>query len=354
MVEADRAERRRLVLRLRNRAKQKRKRARFLGERERLLAQVAEMQLVLSQPRSGSSSLLPWKDVAGGLAQASVESRLSLEALRDRCERLYMLGQSMGRWVESLTRRSNIPEVVRPFTTMTVQLLADPDARRLGLDWYTQHLYHNTDRMLALCAFPSEGVVRDISVMDHEHGVSDILGRIQIDCALSLDDTYAALHTKIWDELRGDTQASWSEFLDTELVQSIDPKMVYRRTAIAADESNYYVGREFKSENRIVFLFGNFSQDELQPENQRWRPRMFWYVLERMGPTQTRIKLVLYNGPKVHCGVIVPWKADVDWAGGDASSIPEHEQFVRYQRWVNQDWKAMLESDFAVLTLQPH
>ncbi|KDO21958.1 hypothetical protein SPRG_12822 [Saprolegnia parasitica CBS 223.65] len=343
-------EHRRLVLRLRNRVKQKKRRDRYLNERERLLAQVTEMRSVLTElghKQVVPTSLLPWKDVAGSLAQASVEARLSLQVLRDRCEAMYRLGRVMSAWVGSMSRRNNVPDVGRPFTSTPIVLLADAASRKLGLDWFTQHMYYNTDRMQQLCAFPSSGTVRDISVVDHENGVSDILGRIQIDCDLPLEATYAALHDKIWDELRGDTQAAMSEFLDADIIKSIDAKMVYRRTALTADESNYYVCREFATQDRIVFLFGNFSQDALQPENVRWRPRMFWYCLERLGAGHTRIKQILYNGPKVVHNQIVPWTSDADWISESFSDDP---QFQQYERWVNKDWQPMLESDFAVLS----
>ncbi|KDO25363.1 hypothetical protein SPRG_09188 [Saprolegnia parasitica CBS 223.65] len=153
--------------------------------------------------------------------------------------------------------------------------------------------------------------------------------------------------------MRGDTHPCGTEFLDEELVREIDPRMIYRRTALTADESNYYVCREFVTENRIVFLFGNFNQDALQPENIQWRPRMFWYVLERIGPTETRIKALFYNGPKVVQGRVMTWKEDMcNDQGDDVPDMPDDLLFSEYQQSIDRDWRPMMTSDVEILTLR--
>ncbi|OQS05540.1 hypothetical protein THRCLA_02355 [Thraustotheca clavata] len=347
----DAGDRRKVLLRLRNRLKNKRRRDRLTNEREDLVAQLAEARkqlALLTKKRVGAKTLLSWKDVAQSLSEANDEAAMSLQILREKYECMYRIGCCMHAWVGSMSRRQNVLTPDGPAASTPTVLLADPIVRRLGLDWYTQYMYNNTDRMEHLCAFPAKGSVHDMLIIRHDNGLTDILGRIQVDCNLSLEEAYEVLHDKIWEELRGDTQASMSEFLEEDMVKRIDPKMVYRRTALTAEESNYYVGREFATENRIVFLFGNFSQDVLQPENIQWRPRM--YIMDRLAPHRTRIKTVQYNGPKVLRGKVGTWKDELQWTEIDISSLPEDEQFVQYQQSINRHWLPIIESDFDVLS----
>ncbi|OQR85095.1 hypothetical protein ACHHYP_12286 [Achlya hypogyna] len=340
--------------RQRNRMKQKRHRERFNSERARLRAQIAELGAVVATLQKTGEPLLPWKEVAAGLAQASVESRLSLEAVRYKCEAMARHIRCMSAWVAAMTRPpmySSCQHLLGPAPTM---LLADRDARRQGLDWFTQHLYHNTDRMLHESGLHNaSGSLQDMLVVNRGNGLADILGRIQVDNPLSLEDTVAALQDKLWAELRGDTHPCGAEILDEELVRSIDPKMVYRRTALNPEESNYYVCRQFSTENRVVFLFGNFNQDALQPVNLVWRPRYFWYVLERRGARQTRIKAMFYNGPKVVHGRVLTWKDEIKQDGVDLGAGPDDAQFWQYQQHIDEDWRPLMDCDYKLLTLQP-
>ncbi|KDO18678.1 hypothetical protein SPRG_15203 [Saprolegnia parasitica CBS 223.65] len=350
--------------RRRNRLKQKRHRDRFTTERSQLLSQLAELRDVVATlatrlpvPAPTSTSCLPWKDVAAGLAQANAESRLTLQVLRDANASMQDLACTLATWVgQSVPSPSQLDDnPLRGLTALT--LPADPEARKRGLDWYSQHLLFNTDRMLQLCGFPSKGTLHDVLVTDDaESGLSDILGRIQIEYNLPLHKTYSALADKIWGELRGDTHVSMSEFLDTETTAAIDPKMLYRRTPLGPRESNYYVCREFASDDRIVFLFGNFSQDVLHPINHMWRPRLFWYVLERVAPNQTRVRTMLYNGPKVVHGKVMTWRDDLlrieQFAKCSAASSTTSHAFARYQHLVVQHgWQAFLDSVLGVIAL---
>ncbi|KDO18677.1 hypothetical protein SPRG_15202 [Saprolegnia parasitica CBS 223.65] len=131
------------------------------------------------------------------------------------------------------------------------------------------------------------------------------------------------------------------------MTQSIDPKMVYRRSPMDADESNYYVSREFASEDRIVFLTGNFNQDALQPVNEMWRPRMF--LLERVGPSKTRLRWVSCTGPRIDRGVPMTWREDMASLDLDVSDLSDDAQFTQYQHVLERSWMPLLVSDFAFL-----
>ncbi|EQC29859.1 hypothetical protein SDRG_12405 [Saprolegnia diclina VS20] len=338
--------------RLRNRLKQKRHRDRFTTERKQLLARINDLRAVVTrlETRKPPKTSLPWKIIAGGLAQASVESRLTLELLRQRAAALDHLARAMSAWVAAASTKHPLPTGSNVLAWNQVTLHAEPTTRKLGLDWFTQHMYHNTDRILAAAAFPSEGTVRDIAVLGSAaDDLLHVLGRIQIVYDAPLWATYAALESKIWRKLRGDTYPWVSQFLDEEMTQSIDAKMVYRRSPMDADESNYYVSREFASDDRIVFLTGNFNQDTLQPVNEMWRPRMFWFLLERAGPHQTRLRWVSCTGPKIDRGVPMTWREDMASLDLDVSDLSDDAQFTEFQHILERDWMPLLTSDFAFL-----
>ncbi|EQC29856.1 hypothetical protein SDRG_12403 [Saprolegnia diclina VS20] len=339
-------------LRRRNRVKQKRLRERVAAERRSLRAQVATLcKALAASAHKPNDTLLSWKTIAAGLARSTVESRLSSVMLRQELERTLALSGRIQAWVASMhPSRTLLPAA--PFSWINITLVDDIASRKVGLDWYTQHLYFNTERMVALCNFPSHGAIMDNLILELGQDLVDLIGRIQIDYDQSLEATYALLRDTIWAELRGDTHSFVSEFLDQELTEAIDPTMLYRRTVLEVDESNYYVCREFCTDDRIVFLFGNFSQDARQPENHRWRPRLFWYILERHGPHRTRLKVIMYNGPKMIYGRLNTWRNVLESVNEYNPEKTDAQLFARYRELVDEQFYHLLRVDYASLTLQ--
>ncbi|KDO25365.1 hypothetical protein SPRG_09190 [Saprolegnia parasitica CBS 223.65] len=323
--------------RLRNRLKQKRHRERHISEREMLQAQILELgQLLTAVSRRGNAT-----------AQAT------LHRLRSEYNATRHVGEAMTAWVASMCTRV-LPLAGTPFGWTKTSLLADPAARKLGLDWFSQHLYHNTDRMAAYAQFPSTGAVVDNVLLDVGNGHLDLVGRIQVEYDLSLLETYDALKGPIWSMMQGETGVYFSEFLDTELTSAISPdKMLYRRNVRSERETNYYVCREFSTDDRIVFTFGNFFQDDRLPENVDWRPRMFWYVLERASPTKTRLRVMLYNAPYLKDGKMVSWQDELlEDHGIDCSLLDPDVAFRKCQQLTNDECDPKLHEDYAALQIQ--
>ncbi|OQR85094.1 hypothetical protein ACHHYP_12291 [Achlya hypogyna] len=297
--------------RLRNRLKQKRHRDRFSAERDFLQAKLYMLR------NTQRALLSKWAQAgeARRLAAAAAQSVMASRELKRQCHAIIMESRVMASWVAAYCNP--------PFTPkFAMTLAADAVARRNGLDWFTRHLYHNTDRVLH--GFPPNGrSVAEPIALDPDSKYLELHCRYQRDVFLSLPETYNATRDAIWSILRGDTSRSFSEILDPEITKQIAPDMLYRRTAVCADESTYYACREFASENRVVFLFGNFGQDELQPTNTQWRSRLFWYVLERVAPHQTRFRMVWYNGPYVLGNEVLTWK---DESAGMGLHVDEDDQ----------------------------
>ncbi|EQC29864.1 hypothetical protein SDRG_12408 [Saprolegnia diclina VS20] len=323
--------------RLRNRLKQKRHRERHISERETLQAQLLELgQLLAAVSRRGDAA-----------AQAT------LHKLRSEYNATRHVGEAMTAWVASMCTRV-LPLAGTPFGWTKTSLLAEPAARKLGLDWFSQHLYHNTDRMAAYAQFPSAGALADNVLLDVGNGHLDLVGRIQVEYDLPLFDTYAALKAPIWSMMQGDTSAYMSEFLDTELTSAISPeKMLYRRNVRSERETNYYVCREFCTDDRIVFTFGNFFHDQRLHENIDWRPRMFWYVLERASLTKTRLRVMLYNAPYLKGGKMVSWQDELlhDY-GIDCSVLDPDVAFRKCQQLTNDECDPKVLEDYAALQIQ--
>ncbi|OQR90673.1 hypothetical protein THRCLA_09239 [Thraustotheca clavata] len=350
-------ERRKEHQRLRNRLKQKRHRDRFVSERDQLLSRIEELHqlataLKQQQRKRAPLELLSWKTVANGLAQASVESKLTMELLREECEKTLQLGRDMESWVTTLSRCNNVPDNGQGWTEIT--LMADPSARKMGLDWFTRHLHANTARMIDTCAFPPSGNVCDFKLLNPGSDYMSIARRIQIVYDLPFKDTYKILHDRIWLKLRGDTYPWVSLFLDEELVKSIDDKMLYRRSPFDLEESNYYVCREFYSDkdDRAIFLVGNFTQDASQPLNHHWQPRMFWYVLEKVSEKCTRLRAIAHFGPRFENGRVLTWSECSNPLDVDLSYHFTREEIIaRDLRWIKRSCTPFLQSDYKLLSL---
>ncbi|EQC29857.1 hypothetical protein, variant [Saprolegnia diclina VS20] len=343
-------------LRLRNRQKQKRHRDRHNAERDALLAEVADLRrslrraAKLSARRSKpTSTLVPWTAIAATLAEEASEAEATRVALNTHRERLEKLSRSLASMVSTVAR--GVPMQAEPWNS--IALVAEPCARQLGLDWFTRHLHANTERMLQLSAFPCDGAVKDTVVRDCGNGVADLLGRIQIEYSLSLETAHAALRGRIWDELTGVNSSCAVEPLDMDLVARIEHPscMTYLRSAISADESNFFVAREVRTRDRVVFAQGNFTQDASQPANLQWRPRMYWYVLDRIGPHRTRLRAMLYNGPKIRAGTLVPWQRDTGLMNLTAAPDAEALDFDTFRRLVRRHVQPIMDVDYTALLL---
>ncbi|KDO17408.1 hypothetical protein SPRG_17157 [Saprolegnia parasitica CBS 223.65] len=216
-------------------------------------------------------------------------------------------------------------------------------ARRTSLDWFTQRLYHNTDRMLARTSFPSTPMrVMDHVEIDHGNGLLDRIARLQVDVALSLEDTYAAMRTAIWSTLRGDNAPVSTTYLDHEMVESIDVNMYYQRMRTPTNNCQYNVGREFKSHDRIVFLVGNVRPAaDPNATHVGWRSRLAWYILERLGPLTTRVRVLLYNAPCINAnGEYMTWHEEHCKIDCSFCHVPEADRWTTHQRFMD-DYAAM-------------
>ncbi|KDO20603.1 hypothetical protein SPRG_12959 [Saprolegnia parasitica CBS 223.65] len=248
----------------------------------------------------------------------------------------------------------SLPMPGTPFGWTETSLLADPTARKLGLDWFSQHLYHNTERMLACAQIPSAGTFVDSIFLEVGDGFCDIIARLQIEYELPLHEAHAALRPHMWSKFRGDMAPFFSEFLDHEMTTAIAPEhMLYRRCVFDENESMYSVCREFASEDRVVFLMGTYSHDERLPHCNRSRPRLFWFILERTGQNTSRLRAMLYNAPYQLSGRRQPMREFLTMAFAiETSGIEDDALFSIYQDAVRKEIAPKLREEMALFRIE--
>ncbi|OQR87071.1 hypothetical protein ACHHYP_09575 [Achlya hypogyna] len=344
-ADADR-ERRLEHQRQRNRMKQRRHKARYIGERQDLEDQIHELSSVIEN--HSVVRALSWHDIAIALRDARSTATATLEKLKARHARMQKTYAGAMAMAISLSRRDNLPAPAHQFAYLDATLADDPTARRLGLDWFSQHMYHNTESMVEYAEFAPSGGQADTVMRECGAHHLDMLSRIQIHYDSAFDETYAALKDRLWSIGRGETLPYYSEFLDDEITAAIDPNMHYRRMFIDTNQSNYNVCREFNTDGRVVFVLGNFAHDARHLKNVRFIPSMCWLVLERVSPSATRLRIVMYNGPLAISDRFVPWDEEFD-----SLPNPRYERTVEgFQRCLREDILPNIQEKVRALSLK--
>ncbi|OQR80886.1 hypothetical protein THRCLA_11919 [Thraustotheca clavata] len=318
--------------RLQNRLKQQRFRERFFIERDALQDQLKALQRELDAlPPKPKAIIKPlsWGEMASIFAEASTEALEEHRGLKAKQRKLTQLTQRMTAWVASMSYNNAPKSLPQGSVWGQTSLLADPGARRLGLD----------------CSFPAFGNLVDTIILDGEHDSVNVVMRIQQEFDLPLQAVYQSMRGPIWSLLRGETRPYMVEFMNEDIVKSIDQNMIYRRTVFNTVESSYYVCREFSTPDRIVFVTGNFYHDEVLPANDQWCNRMCWFVLERVSPTKTRLRTVFFNASYIVQGRYITWREDAEMSEFDLGTGPEEAQQLRFKQALSEAYFPMVHAD---------
>ncbi|EQC25503.1 hypothetical protein SDRG_16627 [Saprolegnia diclina VS20] len=329
--------------RAQRRLKQQRRRAREANVHRDLEHQVYVLQQLITHYKPRSKTILPWTQVASALHDAADDALMTNAALLTQREQLQRLGHCLASWAAAVNRRYNVPAASEPFAWQHVLLPTDPIARRTSIDWFSQRLFHNTDRMLAHASFPSSSLrVMDHVEIDCGDDLLDITARLQVDIALPLEAAYSALRNTIWSILRGDNEPRPLSFMDSEALQAIDTNLFLMQLG-TADNVDHFVGREFHGPNRVVFISGNiFSR--LHDRSMPWRPRLFWHTLDRLGPTTTRLRVLFYNAPCIGAGGRrTSWQEEFRHAQSMLALEPQADEWAAYQRYMDGFHATMLQ-----------
>ncbi|OQR85293.1 hypothetical protein ACHHYP_11993 [Achlya hypogyna] len=306
--------------RRRNCIKQKRRRARESLERAELQKLVYALSQCLASRKSAVTMALPWKDVAMALKDEAAPVLETNGKIRRQLEYLEVLSNCLMAWAAAAQRTFNVPTSEDPFLWSEYPLPTDRDARRRGLEWLSQHLYHNTDRIHSYCGFPSTSAVFDGPVIDCGDDRVDLLARIQVDIDLPLEVVGEAIADLLWDYVHAKAGFHRIDHLDTDITSAMEAKTSFFR-ASWHHRVHYMVAREFPTPDRLVTVCGNFRHNVCDGES--WRPRLFWCTVDRLALGRTRLRLLYYNAPSVLDGRRQTWRDE----------LPECEAMDEADRW---------------------
>ncbi|ETV95762.1 hypothetical protein H310_10828 [Aphanomyces invadans] len=314
-----------------NRAKQQEYRLRIKDAIATCQAQVvqleAELRRVASIPAPCRNRprvpTLSWQDVAEALAD-SVDDVLTDYAslVRERDARQELLRQMLS-FVEihHHVGRSALSGTDRNWTNVT--LLTHAASRRLGMEWITGHLYHNTERMLARFAFPPPLDAVDDCVVDaSDLDCMQYAMRYQREIRAPLDATAALIRTL---ERQGDP-------IDAHLWPA-DGSARYLRGANVYELSREVAGTH-GTRRRVVFVRQNIHDDATLPSFAVQRNRMSWIVLDEVaGGASTNLRVLSVHSHHFYTdtGQFLPLADEAKlWRSLLDSATPAHLQWPRY------------------------
>ncbi|EQC25676.1 hypothetical protein SDRG_16462 [Saprolegnia diclina VS20] len=317
---------------LRNTAKVQRYRKRLVATKEDLIDQATRLQTIITVHKL--TAPLGWDDVCSALAAARDEASASNRALKDKRYEMDQIIATMTKWVASMTQPSIQSMLPESLGWSRTSLSADRASRKMGFDWYTLHLRNNMDGFFAQCNFPPSGGTNCLHVVEGDDEIFHFVWSYQHEYELPIQDVYAGIRLPIWKKLRSDTSPFPIEMLDQELLDQVAPsKMMYRRVVLSEKRTDVLLTREFPADatsDRIIFVSGNIHEDALLPESHYLRNRMFWHVLEPVGPNRTRLRVVWTISSFLSNKKPVTWAEEAAVLKRDLGDGPEH---VRKQRF---------------------
>ncbi|KAF0697511.1 Aste57867_11821 [Aphanomyces stellatus] len=297
------------------------KRCKYLSERQHLLEELASLQEQLAAKQE--AALLPWRDVVEGLKdECELQEHISKDLLRK-----YRTNKEVFRFLSKWANQPIAPEMVQQPIRMkeswrNVSLLHDPNVRRLGMDWITQQLFHNTDRMFQQHGIPATTDLNDFSVDGSNPESLSYVWRYQHEFDMSFEPFCDILRDTVQEFVMG---SMWNSRFSCFLDESLLAHTQYARSIRSADEAVNYLVREFIGVDRAVFVGRNILEDESLPPSHRQSHRIFWYALERVSPTRTKLRiLILKSQDFTQGGGNVSLDDEARYWGCDLSSCMDH------------------------------
>ncbi|OQR85092.1 hypothetical protein ACHHYP_12284 [Achlya hypogyna] len=339
---------------LRGRLKQQRRHARDVAERDALRRQIYLLRQFIARYKPQAATALPWKTVADALHEATAEAETENGQLRLRLRHLHDVSTSLSLWATAVERSHNIPDAAEPFGWRHHVVPSNTVARRLALDWFSKQLFYNTDRIMAYALFPTSSPVFDHLDVACDDFL-DSMVRIQVDVDLPLGTTLAITRANVWAYMQATDMPVAFQVLDPTITQDIDPALLFARYS-RGDDVNFAVMREFVTANRVVFVSGNFRQDEANPTYGPWRSRLFWLTMDRLENDTTRLRVLNYNSPYEIGGQRLTWRDEQQhFAVESASSSDQRASYIKiiesYAReYLQQQWHLL---GFNLLPLVP-
>ncbi|OQS01723.1 hypothetical protein ACHHYP_00339 [Achlya hypogyna] len=246
-------------------------------------------ELAFVQQRQ-ASTFLSWHDVAIALAQETSQTQSHNAVLRARTHASTQLLQIMSAWVASMSllrvRISLFPdEVTRGVGPMIhatwrgSSLPRDPTARHLALQWMHRRFANCLEKFLLQA--PQTTAVNDPAV-----AITPVASTYELRCSAVclLDAPFevaaAAFHKYVRDGFPG--------IKHKELYQTSE--ILYRQLVLRTGRTENVAIFLYPGQDRSVFVTHTISKDAALPTEEPVRAMTGWHVLERAGPSQTRLR----------------------------------------------------------------
>ncbi|KDO19385.1 hypothetical protein SPRG_15126 [Saprolegnia parasitica CBS 223.65] len=289
------------------RIKQMHYRSKIAGEITALKAEVDVLQKQLArQLLSPTSRALPWAEIATALDVDNKEKLKKRKMLQLQHASYLRLVGNMRAWVTRvLPVRHTTTSVLSSYTKQRAPvdppwrrtyLPLDANTRKLAIDWLTQLLLHNTDNMLAKYEFDAldpHAYSIDFAMSLSPNDLFEYVWRTQKELPLPMEVVSAALRRWMQQYTTGSvwTDVQSSELLQDDALETVQGATYAHTVRENPTETVNFLTREFQPHaDRVVFVGQNIHHDERVSSSVHRRNRMFWYVVDRVGPTTTRFR----------------------------------------------------------------
>ncbi|KDO25745.1 hypothetical protein SPRG_09044 [Saprolegnia parasitica CBS 223.65] len=268
---------------------QRKWRQKLAAEIKALRSEASALEATLVD-RRGLATMLPWRDVALTLADDSRASVHRNRVLRRQYEAQQQL-------LLSLAQRAMHGSPARPLLSYDAwhhtSLCAQAHRRRCALEWSTNAMLHNTSAMLEKHSVASSlHHFANYKITATENDVFEYVWHMRKTVPLAFESARRLGHDWVQQYIRGGMWPLLAPSIDLD-VYGLPHTSYVQTTRLQPLEHVCFLSREFRrSETQTVIVGQTMHSDELHPMTTPFRHRMFWYVLECVSPTLTRVSIV--------------------------------------------------------------
>ncbi|RHZ39122.1 hypothetical protein DYB26_013976 [Aphanomyces astaci] len=241
--------------------------------REHLIKRIHELSAHMAElvrrasAREESSTLLSWREVSHAMREGVHVSSGETKRLQNQVDVYRGLVDHLYRWIASCEHVTVSLSPTAPSWRMAT-LLAEPQSRRLGKEWITRQLYHNTGRMFQNFPLSPSEELSAIDVTFHE-GLINISVHRQVTLAASPHQVLDLYRHHLVDVLMAD---QFGNAPIESLAESTDTTVLHQAVVPQSGEFMSLLGGEFhEGPDKTVFVVQQIVDDETQPDHHHTR-----------------------------------------------------------------------------------
>ncbi|KAF0720382.1 Aste57867_358 [Aphanomyces stellatus] len=235
-----------------------------------------KLEQLLEASKLRQPHILSWRDAAKALKDARDGAHVRNRGLRARIHMYDRLVSDLSMWVQATDGVSRSLNPLCP-TWRDVTLLANPESRKLGKEWITMQMFHNTDRVFQQHGFPSwqcddVDVYRDLDISFPETGGCLYTCRRHFVSKQSLEQSCDAVRQNCLSTLLVQVNRA-------ETLREADANTQLHTVHTTSDEFLNILCGEFATPDRCTFVLRQIHRDDTQEGRFRQRNRMLWSVM---------------------------------------------------------------------------